>query len=84
MNGKKQMWFEFKKYDKQVSRNYRPVSLIPKYGIIFECLIYNNLFDFFIKSDLISSNQSHFKQGDSCIYQLLSVTLEICQSFDKD
>ena len=33
--------------------------------------------------DLISSNQSVFKHGDSCIYQLLSITLEIHQSFDK-
>ena len=40
------------------------------------------MFQFFIKNDLISSNQSGFKQGDSCIYQLLSITHEIYQSFD--
>ena len=72
-----------KKGDKQVSRNYRPVSLLPICGKIFERLIYNNLFEFFIKNDLISSNQSGFKQGDSCIYQLLSITHEIYQSFDN-
>ena len=33
--------------DKQVLRNYRPVSLLPICGKIFECLIYNNLFEFF-------------------------------------
>ena len=72
-----------KKGDKQVLRNYRPVSLLPICGKIFERLIYNNLYEFFIKSDLISSNQSGFKQGDSCIYQLLSITHEIYQSFDN-
>ena len=72
-----------KKGDKQVSRNYRPVSLLLICGKIFERLIYNNLFEFFIKNDLISSNQSGFKQGDSCIYQLLSITHEIYQSFDN-
>ena len=53
-----------KKGDKQVLRNYRPVSLLPICGKIFERLIYNNMFEFFIKNDLISSNQSGFKQGD--------------------
>ena len=69
-----------KKGDKQVPRNYRPV---PVCGKIFECLINNNLFEFFIKNNLISSNQSGFKQSDSCIYQLLSITHEIYQSFDN-
>ena len=41
------------------------------------------MFEFFIKNDLISSNQSGFKQGDSCIYQLLSITHEVYQSFDN-
>ena len=44
----------------------------------------NDLFYFFIKNfHLISSNQSDFKQGDSCIYQLLSNAHEIYQSFDN-
>ena len=45
--------------------------------------MYNNLYEFFIKNDLISSNQSGFKQDGSCIYQLLSITHEIYQSFDN-
>ena len=72
-----------KKGDKQVLRNYRPVSLLSICGKIFEHLIYNNLHEFFIKNDIISSNQSDFKQGDSCIYQLLSITYEIYQLFDN-
>ena len=66
-----------------MSRNYRPVLLLPICVKKFERLIYNNLFEFFIKNDLISSNQSVFKQGYSCIYQLLSITHEIYQSFDN-
>ena len=72
-----------KKGDKQVLRNYRPVSLLPICGKIFERLIYNNFYEFFIKNDLISSNQSGFNQDGSCIYQLLSITHEIYQSFDN-
>ena len=84
MNGKKEMWLQsIKKGDKQVLRNYRPISLLPICVKIFERFIYNNLFEFFIKNDLISSNQSGFKQGDPCIYQLLSITHETCYSFDN-
>ena len=56
-----------KKGDKQILKNYRPVSLLPICGKIFERLIYNNLFEYFIENDLISQNQSGFKSGDSCI-----------------
>ena len=72
-----------KKGDKQVTRNCRPFPLLSICGKIFERLIYNNLFEFFIKSDLISSNQSGFKESDSCIYQLLSITHETYRLFDN-
>ena len=71
-----------KKGDKRILKNYRPVSLVPICGKIFERLIYYNLFEYFIENDLLSQNQSDFKPGDSCIYQLISITHEIYQSFD--
>ena len=37
----------------------------------------------FIESNLISLNQSGFKQEDSCINQLLSITHDIYQSLDQ-
>ena len=72
-----------KKGDKQTLKNYRPISLLPICGKIFERLIYNKMFEFFIDNDLISPNQSGFRPGDSCINQLLSITHEIYKSFDK-
>ena len=42
------------------------------------------MYSFFIENDLISSNQWGFKQGDSCINQLLSITHDIYQSFGQD
>ena len=65
-----------KKGDKQTLENERPVSLLPICGRIFDRLIYNSLFDFFIVTGLMSSNQSGFKPADSCINQLLSITHE--------
>ena len=72
-----------KRDDKQNVKNYRPVSLLPIFGKIFERLIYNEMYSFFIENDLISSNQPGFKQGDSCINQLLSITHDIYQSLDQ-
>ena len=40
------------------------------------------MFEFFIRNDLISQNQSGFKSGDSCMNQLLAITYEIYKSFD--
>ena len=71
-----------KKGDKQCLKNYRPVSLLPICGKIFERLIFNEMFRFLIENNLISSNQSGFNPGDSCINQLLSITHEIYKSFD--
>ena len=73
----------YKRDDKQNVKNYRPVSFLPIFGKVFERLIYNEMFSFFIENDSISANQSGFKQGDSCINQLLSITHEIYQSLDQ-
>ena len=71
-----------KKGDKQCLKNYRPVSLLPICGKIFERLIFNEMFGFLIENNLISSNQSGFKTRDSCLNQLLSITHEIYKPFD--
>ena len=71
-----------KKSDKQILKNYRPVSLLPICGKVFERLIYNSLFEYFIENDLISPNQSGFKPGDSCTNQLISIMHETYQSLD--
>ena len=68
-----------KKGDKQI---LKPISLLPIAGKIFERLLYDRMFEFFIANNLISKNQSGFRPGDSCINQLLSITHEIYQSFD--
>ena len=42
------------------------------------------MFVFFTDNKLISSNQSCFKPGDSCINKLLYITHDAYQSFDDD
>ena len=63
--------------DHQCVKNYRPVSLLPVFSKIFERLIYNAIFKHFLDNNLISSNQSGLKPGDSSINQLIAVTHEV-------
>ena len=72
-----------KENGKRNVQNYRPVSLLPICGKIFERLIYNVMYDFLTENDLLSPNQSGFRSGDSCINQLLSINHEILNTFDK-
>ena len=72
----------FKKDDKQILKNYCLISLLPVCGKIFEKLVFNEMFTFFIENDLISPNLSGFRLGDSCINQILSITHDIYKSFD--
>ena len=71
-----------KKGDKQVLKNYRPVSLLPICGKIFEKLIFNALYSFFEDHKLLNPCQSGFKKNDSCINQLVLITHEIYSAFD--
>ena len=63
-------------------KNYRPISLLPILGKIFERLIYKDLFNHFYCNNLFTKNQSGFMPGDSCIFQLLSIVHEINSSLD--
>ena len=63
-------------------KSYRPISLLPIFGKIFEKVIYNNLFGYFQVNKFLSENQSGFRSCDSCISQLLAITHEIYKAFD--
>ena len=72
----------YKKGGHQCMKNYRLVYLLPVFSKIFERLIYNAMLKNFLDRNLISSNQSSFKPGDSCINQLIVITHNIFEGFD--
>ena len=71
-----------KKGSRQLIKNYRPISLLPVCSKILEKLIFDQLYLFLMQNNLISEKQSGFKPGDSTIYQLISITNEIYESFE--
>ena len=66
-----------KKESKNLIKNYRPISLLPIFGKVFERLVFNMLFNFFLQNKLFTPCQSGFIPGDSCVSQLFSITHEI-------
>ena len=72
-----------KKEDKCLVKNYRPISLLPIFAKVFERVIYNSLFNYFLHNKLFTPSQSGFLPGDSCIAQLLSIIHEIQSAFDE-
>ena len=71
-----------KKGDKQFVNNYRPVSLLPIFGKVFEKILFNSIFEYLQENCLLCDNQSGFRPSDSCEYQLLSIVHDIYASFD--
>ena len=71
-----------KKDDKQLIKNYRPVSLLPICDKEFESLISNTLFIYFIENNLLSLHQSGFIPSNSYVQQLISIAHNICNAFD--
>ena len=73
-----------KKEDKMLVKNYRPISLLPIFGKMFERVIYNSLFNYFQSNILFTPFQSGFLPGDLCIAQLLSIIHENQTAFDEN
>ena len=71
-----------KKGDKQVINNYRPLSLLPICGNVFETLIFNSVYEYLKEHKFLSADQSGFRANDSCVNQLLSIVHNIYSAFD--
>ena len=72
-----------KKENRQLKKNYRPVSLLPICGKIFEKLMFDAIYEFLCENQLLTPNQSGFRAGDSTINQLLSITHKIYSAFEE-
>ena len=67
---------------KNLKENYRPISLLRILGKMFEKLLFDSLYDYFINKNLLTPCQSGFIKGYSCVNQLLAITHEIHKNLD--
>ena len=73
----------FKKGNKELLENYRPVSVLPIFGKIFEKIIYKRLYNFLMKENALSNNQFGFRKGHSTVHALHSSVRKIELAMEK-
>ena len=59
------------KGDKHLYENYRPISLLPIFSKIMERLIYNKVFDFLVRYEILFESQYGFRSGHNTTHATL-------------
>ena len=59
------------KGSKKAFGNYRPISLLPVFSKIIERLIYNKLFDFLVRYQILFESQHGFRSGRNTTHAIL-------------
>ena len=81
----KQTFFTLhKKESRQLTKNYRLISVLLICGKLFEKLIFDEICNHLVKNDLLTRKQPGFSPDDSTVNQLLSITYCIytaCEEF---
>lgn len=72
----------FKKGDRQLKNNYRPIALTNHIAKILEKLVYSRLYSHLNDLNFLSPNQSGFRKNDSTVNQLIKLVHEISTSLD--
>ena len=73
----------FKKVDRQIKTNYRPISLLSCISKVFEKLVFDKFYDYLIRNNILTDVNSGFKKNDSAINRLLAILENIYQSLDN-
>ena len=71
-----------KKGSKQLIKNYRPISLLPICGKVFERIVFKHLYNYLVSNNLITNNQSGSRPQDSTVNQLVHLINDIHKSFE--
>ena len=73
----------FKKGNKKLFQNYRPVSNLPILGKIFEKIIFNRIHGFLSSQNILYQNQYGFRKLYSCSHALNHSTSFVLKSLSK-
>ena len=74
----------FKKGDRQIIKNYRPISLLSSTSKIVERIVYNKLYEHCMSNNLLSQKNSGFKKKDGAVNRLIYLVDKIYKGFDDD
>ena len=73
----------FKKGDPQLFDNYRPISMLPIFGKLFEKLIYSRLYSFFLSKNIIYDKQFGFRKNHSTSHAVNYSVNKILDEIEK-
>ena len=83
-SGKKLMLYQFTKRTNGTQSTIIAQSPSYPWGKLFEKIIFDNLYTYIFQNGFISDKQSGYRNGDSTIKKLLSITHEIYKAFDAN
>ena len=72
----------FKKGDKLILSNYRPISVLPCFSKILERIMYNRLYAYLAENNILFNKQFGFRAGHSTEHALLELIDQISDSFN--
>ena len=74
----------FKKGNKECIENYRPVSILPVFGKVFEKILYKQLYSFLSSNSVLHDQQFGFRKGHSTTHALHKSVNDITKSIAKN
>ena len=73
----------FKKGDRSLVSNYRPISLVSCVGKTFERVIFKHVYNYLITNSLIYQYQSGLLPGHSTVHHLIKLIHHTCLALEK-
>ena len=73
----------YKKGDSQLLDNYRPISMLPIFGKLFEKLIYSRLYSFLVSQNAIYDKQFGFRKNHSTAHAINYSVNKILNELEK-
>ena len=73
----------FKKGDKSLPSNYRPISLVSCVGKAFERVVYRSVYNHLVDHSLIYKYQSGFLPGHSTVHHLIELLHHTCTALEN-
>ena len=73
----------FEKGERELCSNYRPISILNPFAKLFEKCLLNQLNNYFVSNDLISSNQYGFTKNCSTNEAVLDIYNKLLDNMNK-
>ena len=74
----------FKTGERSSVSNYRPISVLPCFSKILEKIMYNRLYQYLIRNNLLYNKQFGFQKANSTEHAIIELVDQLCASFNKN